>query len=72
MLRPAVATKKIPWGKLCYLTAFADRILVRFKKSIMTPQGGPGGIRGDAGGPRLNQTVTHFVVFEFPELHSWA
>ena len=31
---------------VCYLTAFADRFLVVSKESIMTPQGGLGGIRG--------------------------
>ena len=57
---------------LFYLTAFADRFLVVSKESIMTPQGGLGGIRGESGGAHYKQTVTHFVVFEFPELHSRA
>ena len=76
-----------------YLTAFADRFLVGSKESIMTPQGGRGGIREFAGSPprtsgsaqiawdilekspgdiRPEPTVGHFVVFEFPELHSRA
>ena len=81
-------------GGMCfYLTAFADRFLVGSKESIMTPQGGRGGIREFAGSPprtsgsaqiawdilekspgdiRPEPTVGHFVVFEFPELHSRA
>ena len=83
-----------------YLTAFADRFLVGSKESIMTPQGGLGGIRGfrrrlpaapkSLGTSSQNRswrcqnsipglhfgcpepTVGHFVVFEFPELHSRA
>ena len=32
-----------------YLTAFADRFLMGFKKGILTPQGGRGGCRTGAG-----------------------
>eukprot|EP00959_Pyramimonas_sp_CCMP1952_P301333 6304614-Pyramimonas_sp.AAC.1 len=46
-----------------------DRFLVGSKKSIITPRGGLGAIRGRVPGTFFQPTVTHFVVFEVPELH---
>eukprot|EP00959_Pyramimonas_sp_CCMP1952_P253620 5298849-Pyramimonas_sp.AAC.1 len=66
-------------GSAFYLTANTGRFLVGSKESISTPQAGPGRMRGaadraeaDEGRARFKQTVTHFVVFESPELHSRA
>ena len=62
------------WGEkvVFYLTAKTDRFLVGSKESILTPQGGLGGIRGGAAGACPEPTVGHFVFFVFPERNSRA
>ena len=55
-----------------YLTAKTDRFLVVSKESMMTPQAGLGGIRTGTAEARFKQTVTDFVLFDLPELHSRA